>query len=151
MGWIRLRHATGADHDALYAIHRAALGPYVVQTFGPWDDAFQRERFADTMTKGHVEVVEVDGEVAGRLQTRDSGDSVQLINIELAPRFQGRGIGTGLVVNVIAAAGDRPVTLQVLKVNPARSLYERLGFVLTGETETHFQMRHEPEQPLPSP
>jgi RimJ/RimL family protein N-acetyltransferase len=31
-----------------------------------------------------------------------------------------------------------PVTLEVLKVNPrAQVLYEKLGFVLTGETETH--------------
>jgi hypothetical protein len=29
----------------------------------------------------------------------------------------------------------------VLKVNPARRLYERLGLVVVGETDTHFEMR----------
>ena len=32
-------------------------------------------------------------------------------------------------------------TLQVIKVNPARRLYERLGFRAIGETETNYQMQ----------
>ena len=38
-----------------------------------------------------------------------------------------------------------PVELQVIKVNPAWRLYERLGFVVIGETETHVLMRWLPE------
>jgi ribosomal protein S18 acetylase RimI-like enzyme len=59
------------------------------------------------------------------------------------PEFQGRGLGTTILGDVIehARMGRRPVSLQVLKVNPARRLYERLGFVISGESETHFQMR----------
>ncbi len=33
-----------------------------------------------------------------------------------------------------------PVRLQVIKGNPARNLYERLGFTVTGETDTHLLM-----------
>jgi hypothetical protein len=33
-----------------------------------------------------------------------------------------------------------PVKLRVLKVNPARRLYERLGFIHKGETPTHYLM-----------
>ncbi|MHC4780253.1 MAG: N-acetyltransferase [Planctomycetota bacterium] len=33
-----------------------------------------------------------------------------------------------------------PVRLQVLKVNPARHLYERLGFRCCCETKTHLRM-----------
>jgi len=35
-----------------------------------------------------------------------------------------------------------PVRLRVFRVNPARRFYERLGFVTTGETETHVLMEH---------
>ena len=34
--------------------------------------------------------------------------------------------------------------ITVLKVNPARRLYERLGFAIVGETETHYLMRWRP-------
>ena len=37
-------------------------------------------------------------------------------------------------------ATRNPLRLQVFKVNPAQSLYERLGFVKTGESTTHNQM-----------
>jgi RimJ/RimL family protein N-acetyltransferase len=39
----------------------------------------------------------------------------------------------------------RPVELGVFKINVrARRLYERLGFTVVGETETHHRMRWEP-------
>ena len=63
--------------------------------------------------------------------------------IEISPDYQRRGIGTILMHDLLrkAAARGISVTLQVLKVNPARVLYERLGFELTGETGTHYLMR----------
>ena len=42
---------------------------------------------------------------------------------------------------VLRAAG-LPVRLRVFRVNPASRLYERLGFVATGETDTHVLMEH---------
>jgi hypothetical protein len=38
-----------------------------------------------------------------------------------------------------------PVRLQVLKVNPARQLYERLGFCVTGGDEFRHQMERSPK------
>ncbi len=63
-----------------------------------------------------------------------------LANIEILPDYQGRGLGAAIIHGIIAEADAHhlPVRLQVLKINPARRLYERLGFVITGETETPF-------------
>jgi hypothetical protein len=44
-------------------------------------------------------------------------------------------------VGVLVARAAVPTVLQVLKVNPARQLYERLGFRRVGETATHFKMQ----------
>ena len=76
------------------------------------------------------------------LCTSSQPDAVKLHRVFLLPEAQGRGIGTRLVEEVLAAsrATRRPVRLRVLRVNPARRLYERLGFKVTGETETHFEM-----------
>jgi phosphoribosyl 1,2-cyclic phosphodiesterase len=41
-----------------------------------------------------------------------------------------------------ARTAGLPVRLRVFRVNPAQRLYRRLGFVVTGETETHVQMEH---------
>ncbi len=59
------------------------------------------------------------------------------------PRGRGRGVGEALVAAVIGWARDRRATsvhLWVTETNaPARALYQRCGFALTGE-----------RQPLPS-
>ncbi len=41
------------------------------------------------------------------------------------------------------AATNKAVVLGVLKNNPARRLYERLGFAVASETDTKFMMRRE--------
>ena len=60
--------------------------------------------------------------------------------------FQRRGIGTEIIVGLIdtAAKAGQPVTLGVVKTNPARRLYERLGFRISHQDERKFYMRREP-------
>ena len=64
----------------------------------------------------------------------------------LAPEVQKAGLGTELMRSAMAMAAEIgvPARLQVLHVNPARRLYERLGFVIHGTTETHYLMEWRP-------
>ncbi|MGE0601074.1 MAG: GNAT family N-acetyltransferase [Dehalococcoidia bacterium] len=139
-----LRPATAADSDALYAIHRAALERYVSETWGPWDEAEQRAFWTEHWPASRQAVV-IGGELAGFLDLDDRPGSVWVGNIELHPLFQKAGIGSAMLRAIQADASARGlgVSLQVLKVNPARRLYERLGFRETGQTETHYQMAWE--------
>ena len=70
----------------------------------------------------------------------------------LRPETQGRGIGTALVQSVLARAEAKklPVRLWVLRINPARALYERLGFVVFEETAAslHLQRCCDPSSEL---
>ena len=83
----------------------------------------------------------MDGAVVGYLDVENEGEFVALNNIRVAPSMQGRGLGGALVRRVIAEAVPKPVQLRVLRVNPARRLYERLGFRVIEEISTHFVMR----------
>ena len=64
----------------------------------------------------------------------------------MAPEHQGRGIGERALQTVLQAAqaDALPVTLKVLKGNPAKRLYERLGFETVDEDERQFHMRRLP-------
>ena len=144
-----LRPATADAIETLYALHRETMCEYVEQTYCPWDEAFQREAYWDRWNdivaapERTLDVVLVDGEIAGYLDCELEADGLHLNNIRVAPRWQRQGIGTALVVGVIvrAVADGVPVQLQVLRVNPARTLYERLGFVVVEETATHYRMQ----------
>ncbi|WP_373284643.1 GNAT family N-acetyltransferase [Kroppenstedtia guangzhouensis] len=72
----------------------------------------------------------------------ERSDIYFLQHIELLPQFQGKGIGSKLICRLINKARKKnvPVSLTVLKQNPAIRLYKRLGFSFTGETEIKYEM-----------
>ena len=139
------RLARADEVDALYQIHRETMRDYVAQTYGEWHEADQAARFLDRFTPGRYEAIEVDGALAGYIDCEREPGHWNLNNIRIAPRWQGRGIGAALIRALIAraTADGVPVELSVLRVNPARALYERLGFRVVEESETHFRMRRE--------
>ncbi len=138
-----LRQLHDAESDAMLALHRASMGGYIEETWGPWDDGLQRSFWNERLEKKLLQVIEVGGLAAGLLEVTRHPDAIEVVNLELAPAFQRRGIGTAILTEIQAEATAREaaVLLQVLKVNPARRLYERLGFVATGATESHTLMR----------
>jgi len=149
---ISLRPATHDDQELLWDLHCSALKPYVEQTWG-WDEDFQRRYFKEHFSPSNSQVIQVDGIDAGVITIEEKQLGYILSNIELYPQYQGFGIGTRLIRALLEKAAERglPVSLRVLKINPARQLYLRLGFEVIGETETHFWMRREgqPREFLP--
>jgi ribosomal protein S18 acetylase RimI-like enzyme len=118
---------------------------YVDETWG-WDEAWQRRRFDENFDPLPLQIIEKDGVPIGYIAVRRPSDEIFLAAIEIAPQHQKQGIGSQLVRELLDEAdrSRRPVKLFVLKVNPARRLYERLGFQCTDETPTHFVMKREP-------
>ena len=137
---VELRPWTRDDLDWGFEVHRQALGPYVAATWG-WDDAEQRVAWEQRAAIGRQAVL-VDGQRAGFFNAAERDDGFWISNIELLPEFQCRGIGTRLLQGVLDRADDagKPVGLRVLRVNPARKLYERLGFAVVSEDDTHYYM-----------
>jgi len=60
--------------------------------------------------------------------------------------FQRKGIGTEVMKRLIGEAAQvhQTVRLNVVKINPARRLYERLGFRVTHEDDRKFYMKLDP-------
>ncbi|MHC4847753.1 MAG: GNAT family N-acetyltransferase [Planctomycetota bacterium] len=132
---ISLRPNEAGDQQFLWELHRATMGEYVDETYG-WNDAEQKAKFDRKYRPGRGEVIEVEGVRVGYLQVVRSESPVHLQQIEIAPEFQGRSIGTRVIEGLGA-----PVRLRVFKSNPrARRLYERLGFHPTEQIETHDSM-----------
>lgn len=98
-----------------------------------------REQVDGLVENSETSVIEIEGERAGRLRIVRDADHHELAGIQLLPAHQGRGIGTYLVEQFLVAARDAGVTarISVEKDNPrVLALYERLGLVKVGETES---------------
>ncbi len=93
-------------------------------------------------------IIEWQGQPIGILALQKLPGWIMLNRIFLLPGAQRRGIGTRIMGEILKSASAQrlPVRLRVLKVNPARRLYERLGFVVTEETETHYSMEARPSE-----
>ncbi len=139
------RMATQEDMSFLWELHVLTMRDYVEQTWG-WERVWQEENFRAKFDIAGLEILEIEGRPIGAMAVKEEVERLLLRQIEIHPDWQELGIGTALVGEVIARAGIRglPVHLQVLKVNPARMLYERMGFLHVGETATHFLMHRPP-------
>ena len=109
-----------------------------------WDEENTRSgAFCQGYDHTETQVVVVDGLAVGLLRVSERESAVFIDQVEITPKYQSQGIGTSLINDLLARG--RPVELGVLKVNvDARRLYERLGFRVIGDTETHYNMRAEP-------
>ncbi|HEX9961178.1 MAG TPA: GNAT family N-acetyltransferase, partial [Pyrinomonadaceae bacterium] len=120
---ITFRQITIKDFEFLWQLHNAALKKYIAATWG-WNEALQRRLFAESFNPEDGVIVVAGGKDAGFLRVVEKETEIVLISVRLLPEFQNRGIGTGLIKDVLAEARakNKPVRLQVLKINPARNL-----------------------------
>lgn len=92
-------------------------------------------------------VVETAGDPIGRLYLDEREGDLHLIDISLVPARRGGGIGTAIMEDLVewARARGMTMTLYVEPPNPARRLYERLGFIAEGEAGIYEMMVWRPE------
>lgn len=142
---LSLRAATDEDFDFLLHLHEKTMRPYVEVTFGPWDAEWQDAYFRQHFHPQRIQIIRVDGQDAGMIAIQERTEEIYIVNIEIAPEYQRKGIGSRVIQNLLTDAEkkEKPVALQVLKANiRARSLYQRLGFGVTGENDTHYIMAY---------
>ena len=153
---ISLRPATSDDRGLQY---RAYAASHVHEfALAGWDeaqfDAFLsmqfsiRERaYALQFPTAEYSIIMFDGEPAGQIIVDRSEKAISLTDIALLPEFQGKGIGSRLISDLQAEACDsgRMMILSVERSNTAaKRLYDRLGFVVVGESEFNLEMEWKP-------
>jgi ribosomal protein S18 acetylase RimI-like enzyme len=117
-----------------------------------WPEAMQRAFVAQQHDAQHRHyraaypgmlwlVVEQAGRPIGRLYLDAGPDRFRVVDISFLPEARGRGHGGALLRDLIAAAraSRRGVGLSVRHGNPARRLYERLGFVAVAGLDAAYQ------------
>jgi GNAT superfamily N-acetyltransferase len=104
--------------------------------------AFYQEQYRDT----RFEVILRDGQPIGRLYVARWADEIRIVDIALLPEHRGGGIGTGILRDLLAeaAAAGKRVRIHVERLNPARRLYERLGFAPVEDKGVYVLMEWRP-------
>jgi ribosomal protein S18 acetylase RimI-like enzyme len=152
---VQLRPVEAADRAFLVELYGSTREAELAQV--DWPDG-AREAFVEqqfTAQDAHyranypgatLDVIEVDGVPAGRLYVHGGPSDIRIMDIALAPEFRGRGIGTALLRSLMeeADSSGRKLSIHVEMNNPARSLYDRLGFEPAGEHGVYVLMERAP-------
>lgn len=144
----RLVDASSEDETWLDGLRRRAYADLFDVTWGHWDEARHLRQFSESIARGHISIIEVEGKRVGMIQMLDHSDAVEIAEIQIDPSHQNRGVGTSVVKGVISNASGlgRDVRLSVGLMNQkAIELYERLGFSSVGQSETHCHMKYHAE------
>jgi RimJ/RimL family protein N-acetyltransferase len=90
----------------------------------------QREHYRREYPRARFDVIERDALPIGRLYVHERPDGIRIMDIVMTPAARNLGIGGALLREILdrGARSQRPVTIHVERFNPARRLYERLGF-----------------------
>ena len=141
----KIRFATSDDHDFIYALKKINLYLYVDKIWG-WNEDYQVKDFDKKFNDiQHFFIIEVNDIPIGFLQYYYEHPYFEVANIHLHSEYRGNGIGSDILRNLQKAciAQDRNIRLKCFKENyRAKSLYQRLGFMQTGETETHYILEY---------
>lgn len=148
---LALRPVCDADAVTLLAIYastredelaRTDWGPDQKAAFVAMQFQAQTAHYRANYPGAEFHLVEVDGEAAGRLYLHRREGGLRIMDIALLPAFRGRGIGGAILraLQAEAAAAGSGLSIHVEVFNPARRLYERLGFRPAAEAGVYILM-----------
>jgi GNAT superfamily N-acetyltransferase len=140
---IELRPAL--DHDFEYC-RRLYFGEmrWIIEELR-LDRTSQETSFRQQWNSTQVRLIALDGTDVGWVQTITEDDELFVAQMFVDSRFQRKGIGTEVMRQLIseATAFNLAVRLNVVRINPARRLYERLGFRVTHEDDRKCYMKRD--------
>lgn len=150
-----LRPVTTEDAAFLLQVYKSSRGEDLREL--GWDAAridefldlqYEAQRAFDDKDypQANDQVILSAGERAGRLLVDSRENEIRCVDLALLPEFRNQGLGTLLLrrLQQEAAAANKPLRLQVIRYSRTINLFERLGFVRTSESGTHFQMEWKP-------
>jgi ribosomal protein S18 acetylase RimI-like enzyme len=135
--------ATETDIDYLLWLRRETMGQHLKKSGISLtrDEQLLRVNYLFDQAK----IVYLDNEKIGLLKLDDKENIVEIVQVQIDPIFQGKGLGRQIVASVIEKAlkQNKQITLSVLKENPARELYLRMGFKIIGQDDASFNMLYD--------
>jgi ribosomal protein S18 acetylase RimI-like enzyme len=132
------------DADYLSSLFEATMRGYVEEVWGPLNEVDSHKFLEDALSREAFDTVLENGVRVGAVSIQEHDTHLQLEHLYIEEAHQNQGLGARVVRGLLARAAQssKPVRLRVLRPNPAKRLYERLGFVVTQTTAERYFMEH---------
>jgi GNAT superfamily N-acetyltransferase len=148
---ISLRAVAAGDEEFLLKVYQSSRGDDLrglgwdedrISEFLTMQHQAQQQFYRTDYTEAADDIILLAGKPAGRLIVHRREHEIRCVDIALLPPYRSAGVGSFLIRRLQEEARrlNQPLRLQVIRFSRAVALFERLGFVRTSETGTHFQM-----------
>lgn len=138
---VTYRDAIDDDKTFIQNLTHEAMDDYILQAWARLDEqqACYQRLFK---TNSHKQIIMYQQKAIGFLALEHFADRVFFDQIYLIAAAQRQGLGQHLINRVLADAAEKNIAVEliVLRTNPAKKLYERLGFKITKTDDYRYYM-----------
>lgn len=129
--------STRSDELALLSWDRHQEEAFLAMQFNA-----QSRQYVLSYPHAHSSIILWGDAPIGRLLLDRGEREFTLVDIALLPTYRGAGIGTHLIQDLLreTAAAGKPVKLNVWHSNPAKKLYQRMGFSTASDDGVYCEM-----------
>lgn len=137
---LSFRNVIYDDCEFILKLKELCLKWYIEIIYG-WDTNIQREKTKHELKK-HIDdmkIIIIDNKDVGVTTFYEEDGEYVVGLIMVHPDCQGLGIGSKIINEYIniAKKENKRIIIKTYKLNPAKNLYERLGFKVYNEDSTH--------------
>jgi len=138
---IELVKALKIDMDFLFQLRKSTMVPHLEKAGLFLSDEEQLSRVLFHLDNAFI--VMFSGKKVGLLKYIVLEKTIEILQIQILPVYQGKGIASFLIEDLKSKSKmlEKELFLKVLKENPARFLYKRVGFQVIDEDPYEFHMK----------
>ncbi|WP_028025453.1 GNAT family N-acetyltransferase [Enterovibrio calviensis] len=141
---VSLTKATSDDIPFLLTLRQLTMNQYLEEAGMPTTEEGHLSRIQYKLDCANI--INANGVPVGlfKAEFQKEHDQWFIIQIQVHPDYQNQGIGNTVIERLLSTASESAsrVRLSVIKTNPARDLYTRMGFESVEESDCEFTMEY---------
>jgi len=143
MTTIKFETGNSCDHSWLFSIYEQSLRPCIEKSWG-WNDEYQHDGFKKNLSPEKWMIINTDSRRIGGFVLDRKIDHYWLEMVIVVPGFQKQGVGRYVIEHCkeLSTKYSLPLQLGVIKTNPVKEFYLKLGFTQCSEDDSFFRMMY---------
>jgi len=137
-----MRQANHSDIEFLQKLRCATMNEYLEKMGLPIDKDSHLKRINYHFEAANI--LNIYGKPIGLFKYYEEKNKWHVVQVQIMPQYQGKGIGQSILscLQKQAKKDSKIISLSVLKSNPAKKLYEKLGFSIIAQSDNEFMMEY---------
>lgn len=129
-----------------YQVAEITMSRYATELLD-WDENDRRKYHEEMWRNKRPKIIIYNSQPIGTIYIAENRTHTEIAQFYILPEYQNKGIGSYILEGILdnSDKASSVVELEVLKVNPAVSLYQRYGFQIVNSNKYMYQMERRPD------